>query len=217
MTYNKKLPKIALGAWAWGNDNTFGGELNIDELRPIYDEALDLGLNLWDTAFAYGMGTSEKVLGEFLKTTPKDDYIISTKFTPQCANPQAENAVTAMLENSMNLLNTDFIDIFWIHNTVDAPKWTEKLALTAKEYNIGMLGVSNHDLEEIKEANEILECHGMGYSTSEFVQALQVREERNELIKKDKKNDEDGKKRGSSKVGSQGDIPIIDGGRPEGN
>ena len=69
MTYDKKLPKIALGAWAWGNDNTFGGELSIDELRPIYDEAMDLGLNLWDTAFAYGMGTSEKVLGEFLKTT----------------------------------------------------------------------------------------------------------------------------------------------------
>ena len=122
MTYDKKLPKIALGAWAWGNDNTFGGELSIDELRPIYDEAMDLGLNLWDTAFAYGMGTSEKVLGEFLKTTPKEDYIISTKFTPQCADPQSENAVTAMLENSMNLLNTDFIDIFWIHNTVDAPK-----------------------------------------------------------------------------------------------
>ena len=65
MTYDKKLPKIALGAWAWGNDNTFGGELSIDELRPIYDEAMDLGLNLWDTAFAYGMGTSEKVLGRY--------------------------------------------------------------------------------------------------------------------------------------------------------
>jgi len=107
------------------------------------------------------MGTSEKVLGEFLKTTPKEDYIISTKFTPQCADPQSENAVTAMLENSMNLLNTDFIDIFWIHNTVDAPKWTEKLALTAKEYDIGMLGVSNHNLEEIKEANDILEDNGL--------------------------------------------------------
>ena len=42
MTYDKKLPKIALGAWAWGNDNTFGGELSIDELCPIYDEAMDL-------------------------------------------------------------------------------------------------------------------------------------------------------------------------------
>lgn len=107
------------------------------------------------------MGTSEKVLGEFLKTTPREDYIISTKFTPQCADNNAENPVTAMLENSMNLLNTDHIDIFWIHNTADAPKWTEKLALTAQEYDIGMLGVSNHNLEEIKEANEILQDNGL--------------------------------------------------------
>ncbi|WP_323737596.1 aldo/keto reductase (plasmid) [Methanosphaera sp. ISO3-F5] len=161
MKTDKKLPKIALGAWAWGNDKTFGNELNTEDLKPIYDESIKIGLNLWDTAYAYGMGTSEKVLGEFLKTTPREDYIISTKFTPQCADNNSENPVTAMLENSMNLLNTDHIDIFWIHNTADAPKWTEKLALTAQEYAIGMLGVSNHNLEEIKEANEILQDNGL--------------------------------------------------------
>ena len=161
MSYDKKLPKIALGAWAWGNDNTFGNELNIEDLRPIYEESLNIGLNLWDTAYAYGMGTSEKVLGEFIKNSSSDEYIISTKFTPQCANLNAENPVTDMLENSMKLLNTDYIDIFWIHNPADAPKWTEQLVLTAKEYDIGMLGVSNHDLNEIKEAKEILEDNGL--------------------------------------------------------
>jgi len=114
MNENRKLPKIALGAWARGNDNTFGNELNIEDLKPIYDKSIETGLNLWDTAYAYGMGTSEKVLGEFLKTTSHDDYIISTKFTPQCANLNEDNPVSAMLENSMNLLNTDYIDIFWI-------------------------------------------------------------------------------------------------------
>jgi len=114
MNENRKLPKIALGAWARGNDNTFGNELNIEDLKPIYDKSIETGLNLWDTAYAYGMGTSEKVLGEFLKTTSPDDYIISTKFTPQYANLNEDNPVSAMLENSMNLLNTDYIDIFWI-------------------------------------------------------------------------------------------------------
>ena len=37
------------------------------------------GLNLWDTAYAYGMGTSEKVLGDFLATVPRDSYLISDK------------------------------------------------------------------------------------------------------------------------------------------
>ena len=62
-----KLPKIALGAWAWGNDGTFGGSLTADSLKPIFDTAMANGLNLWDTAYAYGMGTSEKVLAGFLK------------------------------------------------------------------------------------------------------------------------------------------------------
>jgi len=55
----KKLPKIALGAWAWGNDGTFGNNLTAESLKPIFDTAMANGLNLWDTAYAYGMGTSE--------------------------------------------------------------------------------------------------------------------------------------------------------------
>ena len=48
-----KLPKICLGAWAWGNDGTFGNNLTPENLRPIFDAAMNKGLNLWDTAYAY--------------------------------------------------------------------------------------------------------------------------------------------------------------------
>ena len=58
----KNLPKIALGAWAWGNDGTFGDNYTASELKNVYKEAMKRGLNLWDTAFVYGMGTSEKIL-----------------------------------------------------------------------------------------------------------------------------------------------------------
>lgn len=54
------LPKIALGAWAWGNDGTFGTNYTEEQLRPVFDDAMAHGLNLWDTAYAYGMGTSSK-------------------------------------------------------------------------------------------------------------------------------------------------------------
>ena len=54
------------------------------------------GLNLWDTAYAYGMGASERVLGDFIKGYPREDVILSDKFTPQCADPSAENAVTEL-------------------------------------------------------------------------------------------------------------------------
>lgn len=157
----KQLPKIALGAWAWGNDGTFGSDLSAADLKPVFDAAMNASLNLWDTAFAYGMGASEKVLGEFLKNYPRDSYLISDKFTPQCADPNAANAVIDMFENSAKLLGVDTMDIYWIHNPIGAPQWIRKLIPLAKANKIGRIGLSNHNLAEIKEAAAILEADGL--------------------------------------------------------
>lgn len=78
----RNLPKIALGAWAWGNNGTFGNDFTAEALKPIFDAAMAGGLNLWDTAYAYGMGTSEKGLAEFIRDLPRESYMISDKFTP---------------------------------------------------------------------------------------------------------------------------------------
>ncbi len=158
------LPKIALGAWAWGNDGTFGNNLAADSLKPIFDTAMANGLNLWDTAYAYGMGTSEKVLAGFLKGLPRDSFLISDKFTPQCANDKP-TAMADMIGMQLRLMELDRFDIYWIHNVWDAPHWTEELAkyFEGKD-NVPLLGVSNHDLAEIKQANEILKSHGLKLS-----------------------------------------------------
>lgn len=50
----KALPKIALGAWAWGNDGTFGNNFSAEDLRPIFDTAMKNGLNLWDNCNLFG-------------------------------------------------------------------------------------------------------------------------------------------------------------------
>lgn len=159
------LPKIALGAWAWGNDGTFGGNMTADTLRPIFDTAMTNGLNLWDTAYAYGMGTSEKVLAGFLKGLPRGSYLVSDKFTPQCADPSSPTAMKDMIEMQLGLMGLDRFDIYWIHNVWGAPDWTEELAkyYEGKE-NPPLFGVSNHNLAEIKEAAAILERHGLKLS-----------------------------------------------------
>ena len=158
------LPRIALGAWAWGNDGTFGDNFTAESLRPIFDTAMANGLNLWDTAYAYGMGTSEKVLAGFLKRLPRDAYLVSDKFTPQCANGQP-TAMADMIEMQLHLMELDRFDIYWIHNVWDAPHWTEELAkyFEGKD-NVPLLGVSNHNLAEIKQANAILKAHGLKLS-----------------------------------------------------
>ena len=161
----KALPKIALGAWAWGNDGTFGNNFTAESLRPIFDTAMKNGLNLWDTAYAYGMGTSEKVLAEFIKGLPRESVLISDKFTPQCADASSETAMKDMIEMQLKLMELDRFDIYWIHNVWDAPKWTEELAKYFEgRDDVPLLGVSNHNLAEIKQANEILKAHGLKLS-----------------------------------------------------
>ena len=158
------LPKIALGAWAWGNDGTFGSNLTAEALRPVFDAGMAHGLNLWDTAYAYGMGTSEKVLAGFLKGLPRERYLISDKFTPQCASDNP-TAMADMIEMQLKLIELNRFYIYWIHNVWGAPHWTEEAARYFEgRADAPMIGVSNHNLAEIRQADEILKAHGLRLS-----------------------------------------------------
>ena len=158
-----RLPNIAMGAWAWGNDGTFGSNYTAADLKEVYEAAMKNGLNLWDTAVVYGMGTSENILGELTKDTPREELVLSTKFTPQIED-QTPQAMQNMLNGSKERLHTDVIDVYWIHNPVDAPKWTPDLIPLAKSGQIKTIGASNHNLAEIKRANEILAAEGLKIS-----------------------------------------------------
>ena len=164
---SSSLPEICLGAWAWGNDGTFANNLTSESLRPIFDKAMENRLYLWDTAFAYGMGTSEKTLASFIKDLPREKYLISDKFTPQCIDSSAENPFKEMIEKQLNLMNLSKFDIYWIHNVAGAPKWIEELAKyfqNKKPEEIPLIGVSNHNLSEIKQAVEILRKYNLKLS-----------------------------------------------------
>lgn len=165
---NKELPKIALGAWSWGagaagGDQVFGNHLFERDLQPVFEKAMECGLTLWDTAAVYGEGSSERILGSFVKDICREDVIISTKFTPQIAS-DSESAMQDMLNGSKERLNADVIDVYWIHNPMDVERWTPDLIPLAKSGQIKTIGVSNHNLAEIKRANEILATEGLKIS-----------------------------------------------------
>lgn len=165
---NTKMPKIAMGAWSWGagaagGDQVFGNHLFEQELKPVFDKAMELGLNLWDTAAVYGEGTSERILGNFVKELPRDEVILSTKFTPQIEDGTPD-AMQHMIDGSKERLHTDVIDIYWIHNPMDVERWTPDLILLAKSGQIKAIGVSNHNLAEIRRAGEILAAEGLRIS-----------------------------------------------------
>lgn len=163
---NKNM--IALGAWSWGTgaaggDQVFGNHLFEEALKPVFDKAVECGLTLWDTAAVYGEGSSERILGSFIKEVPRNNVMISTKFTPQIAS-NSENAMQEMLDGSKERLHTDFVDIYWIHNPFDVEKWTPHIIPLAKSGQIRQIGVSNHSLAEIKRVNEILAEEGLNVS-----------------------------------------------------
>lgn len=164
----KKYPKIAFGTWSWGvgiagGDQIFGNHLGVKELRPVFDAAMVHGFNLWDSATVYGMGDSENVLGAFTKEYPRESVIISTKFTPQIAGNGA-NPVEDMLNASLERFDTDYIDIYWIHNPYDVERFTPYLISLVKSGKIKRVGVSNHNLAELKRAEEILSAEGVHIS-----------------------------------------------------
>lgn len=164
----KKQPSIVLGTWSWGTgavggDQVFGNHLETEELRPVFDEAMANGLNLWDTAVVYGMGASETALSAFTKNCKREDVLISTKFTPQIAG-ESVNPVADMLAGSLERFGTDYIDVYWIHNPADVERWTPYLAPLVKSGKVKRVGVSNHNLAQIKRAEEILSKEGVHVS-----------------------------------------------------
>ena len=155
-----KETKIALGTWAWGagafgGDAVFGSNTDVENLKPVFEAAMKSGLNLWDTATVYGMGESERILGTLAKCVNRDDLAISTKFTPQLAEIY-ENSVEKMADASIERMDCGYIDIYWIHNPMDVERWTPGLIPLLKSGKVKRVGVSNHNIQEIQRANEIL-------------------------------------------------------------
>lgn len=165
----KKLPKIALGTWSWGvgfadGDTVFGNHLSDQQMEQVFNNAMDKGLYLWDTAAVYGMGSSETALGKLISQYPREEIILSTKFTPQIADKQSAMPVSDMLEESLGRLGVEEIDIYWIHNPSDVEKWTPDLIPLLQSGRVKQVGVSNHSLEQIKRANAILKPAGFSVS-----------------------------------------------------
>lgn len=163
-----QYPEIALGTWSWGSgaaggDQVFGNHLGERELKAVFEAGMEAGLNLWDTAAVYGMGASENILGMLAGGYDRNRIIFSTKFTPQIAG-NAKDPVAAMCGESLKRLKTDYIDLYWIHNPADVEAWTPYLIPLVKSGKVKYVGVSNHNLKELKRAEEILGEAGISIS-----------------------------------------------------
>jgi aryl-alcohol dehydrogenase-like predicted oxidoreductase len=153
--------QIGLGANAVGGHNLFTG-LNDETGKEVVRTALNNGINFVDTAFIYGPEHSERLIGEVLKERGKrDEAVIATKGAHKFVNGEVafDNSPTFLresVESSLKRLQTDYIDLFYIHFPDEATPKAEAVGELKKlkdEGKIKAIGVSNFSIEQLKDAN----------------------------------------------------------------
>ena len=151
---------LGLGTNAVGGYNLFPN-LKDDDGRALVRAALDNGINLLDTAYVYGLGRSEELVGEVMKEYDRDKIILATKGAQDFSSGEQvidnrPEFLTDQVNKSLKRLGTDYIDIFYIHfPDHDTPK-AEAVGALQKLKEAGKIraiGISNFSLDQIKEAN----------------------------------------------------------------
>jgi aryl-alcohol dehydrogenase-like predicted oxidoreductase len=149
--------------------NNFGGRLEIDQTRAVVDKALDLGINLFDTADVYGgAGKSEEQLGEVLKGR-RDQVVLATKFaSPMGDGPMKRGAsrryIVQAVEDSLRRLQTDYIDLYQIHRPDASTPIEETLRALDDLVHAGKvryIGSSNFTGWQVVESHYLAEKHNL--------------------------------------------------------
>jgi aryl-alcohol dehydrogenase-like predicted oxidoreductase len=152
-----RVSKIAFGNWSAGGD---WGHVDRDAAIATAREALDLGINLFDTAHAYGFGAAEQLLGEALRheiQSARDSIVIATKgglrnVDGKPARDSSPAALRRDLESSLRALGTDFVDIYQVHwpdPATPIATTAETLDAFVREGLVRFVGVSNYDARQM--------------------------------------------------------------------
>ena len=116
-----RVSPFCLGAMTFGDDWGWGADVETSE--AVLSRYLERGGNFVDTANAYTKGHSEKIIGDYLRTRHlrRDQLVLATKFFANLfpGDPNAGGAsrksLTAACDESLRRLQTDYIDVYWMH------------------------------------------------------------------------------------------------------
>jgi 1-deoxyxylulose-5-phosphate synthase len=118
-----KVSRIALGCMSFGDTSRGFNEWALDDeaAEPIFRQAVELGITFWDTANAYGYGTSEEIVGRAVrKYTRRDDIVLATKVYFKMhdgpgGSGLSRKAIMEQIDASLSRLGTDYVDLYQIH------------------------------------------------------------------------------------------------------
>jgi aryl-alcohol dehydrogenase-like predicted oxidoreductase len=153
-----------MGCWALAGGRVWGDQ-DEQEAVAALRTAVDVGVNFFDTAEAYGAGRSEEILGRAFKDM-RDEVIIATKVSQNHLRPED---LRQACEDSLRRLDTDYIDVYYLH----WPNWEIPFEVTMGEMQrlkdegkVRYVGISNfgkRDMEAILEVSHV-EVNQLAYN-----------------------------------------------------
>jgi aryl-alcohol dehydrogenase-like predicted oxidoreductase len=194
-----KVSRICLGCMTYGAPATgplkpgsHAWALNEEESRPFFRQALDFGINFFDTANVYSKGTSEEVLGRFLKeNTRREAVVIATKLNGVMRDEPnggglSRKEIFFELDESLRRLGTDYVDLYQIHRfDYETPieETLEALHDVVKSGKVRYLGASSMHSWQFAKALYLADLHGWTrFVSMQNHYNLIYREEEREMI-----------------------------------
>jgi len=195
-----KVSRICLGCMTYGAPATpeqqGGGRhiwaLNEEESRPFLRQALDLGINFFDTANVYSSGASEEVLGRFLKANARREaVVIATKVHGAMRDEPnghglSRKAIFYELDQSLRRLQTDYVDLYQTHRwDYETPieETLEALHDLVKSGKVRYIGASSMYAWQFTKALHLADLHGWTrFVTMQNHYNLLYREEEREML-----------------------------------
>jgi aryl-alcohol dehydrogenase-like predicted oxidoreductase len=161
-----RVSEVSLGTMTFGEDWGWGAAK--DESRKIYDAYRAAGGNFVDTANLYTNGSSENLVGEFVRDH-RQSVVLATKYTnanagndPNAAGNHRKSMVQA-IEASLRRLKTDYIDIYWLHIWDQMTPVEEVMRAfddLVRQGKVLYIGVSDAPAWWIAQANTLAELRG---------------------------------------------------------
>ncbi|MHA2961306.1 aldo/keto reductase [Priestia megaterium] len=156
--------RMGFGAGVVGNTMMYP-KMDDNTSEKLIRTALNQGIEMIDTAYLYGMGKSEELIGEAIhKQRGRERLILSTKASPDPQFDQnglkVDNSPSALrqaVDDSLKRLQTDYIDIFYLHfpySTTPLTESADTLAQLKKEGKIKAIGASNLSFQQLQEFNK---------------------------------------------------------------
>jgi aryl-alcohol dehydrogenase-like predicted oxidoreductase len=185
---------IAIGAMTYGEPDRGHPIWSLGEAdsRPLIRHAIEAGINFFDTANLYSLGSSEEILGRALKEyASRDDVVITTKVRHTMrSGPNGEGlsrkAIMTEIDHSLRRLGTDYVDIYMIHrldNHTPLEETLEALHDVVKAGKVRYLGASSMRAFEFAKLLNRQKQHGWArFITMQHHYNLLAREEEREML-----------------------------------